>query len=313
MIPILDRSAYLERMLGAARPGIEKVLAFYEHRVGAVCLDGDLLLAPLDDHMFHRGDGVFEALKFVEGRVYQYEEHLARMKRSAASLRLEPPASWEELAEAALDTVRASGARTGQLRLFLGRGPGGFGVDPAECPEASFYVVVSRFTPLPESWYENGLRGFKSALPPRPARTSHIKDTNYLFAVLMTMEARERGLDTPFVFDSEGCLAESAVANICLVDSGGVLVVPEFTHALPGTTIRRAMELLAGRVRCEIRRVPEAEVFAASEVLLLGTSPNCASIVEYEGRKIGDGKRGAVSRLLNGLIEEDIRANGLEF
>lgn len=313
MIPILNRSAYLERLLGAQRPNIGKVLAFYEHRVGAICTDGELLLGPLDDHMFHRGDGVFEALKFVDGRIYQFEEHLARMKRSAASIRLEPPAAWDELTAAALETARASGAQTGHLRMFLGRGPGGFGVDPAECPESSFYVVVSRFTPYPESWYEKGLTGFKSAMPPRPAQTSHIKDTNYLFAAMMSMEAHDRGMDTPFVFDAEGCLAESAVANICLVDRAGVLVVPEFTHALPGTTIRRAMELLQGKLRCEIRRVPEAEILQASEVLLLGTSPNCASIVEYEGKKISDGKRGEVSRLLNGLIMEDIRKNGLPF
>lgn len=313
MIPILNRESYLERLLGAPRPNIGSVLAFYDHRVGAVCTSGELLLAPLDDHMFHRGDGVFEALKFVDGRIYQYDEHLARMKRSASSIRLEPPALWQELSAAVLDTVRAAGVRTGHLRLFLGRGPGGFGVDPAECPQSSFYAVVSRFSPYPESWYEKGLRGFKSSMPPRPAQTSHIKDTNYLFAVMMTMEAHERGLDTPFVFDAEGCLAESAVANICLVDQAGALVVPEFTHALPGTTIRRAMELLEGRVPCELRRVPEADIFRAAEVLLLGTSPNCASIVEYEGKKIGDGRRGAVSRLLNGLIEEDISKNGLAF
>lgn len=313
MIPVLDKAAYLERLLGAPRPHIGKVLAFYEHRVGAICTEGELLLAPLDDHMFHRGDGVFEAMKFVDGRIYQYEQHLARMRRSAASLRLEPPSSWEELSAAALATVRAAGVRAGQLRLFMGRGPGGFGVDPAECPVSSFYVVVSEFISYPESWYEKGLRAFKSSLPPRPARTSHIKDTNYLFAVLMTMEAHQRGLDTPLVFDAEGCLAESAVANVCLVDSKGVLVVPEFTHALPGTTIRRAMELLEGRVPSVIRRVPESDVAAAAELLLLGTSPNCAAIVEYEGRKIGAGGRGPVARLLNGLIEEDIRRNGLAF
>lgn len=313
MIPVLEDSAYLERLLAAPRPGIGKVLAFYEHRVGAICTGGALMLAPLDDHMFHRGDGVFEAIKFVNGRIYQFDEHMSRMEKSAGSIRLAPPLPWEEIPAIVLDTVRAAGVPTGTLRLFLGRGPGGFGVDPAECPESSFYVVVSKFSPYPESWYEKGLRGFKSSMPPRPAQTSHIKDTNYLSAVMMTMEAHERGMDTPFVFDASGCLAESAVANICLVDKSGTLVVPEFTHALPGTTIRRAMELLEGKVKCVIRRVPEADLFEAAELLLLGTSPNCAPIVEYEGRKIADGKRGPVARMLASLIEDDIQKNGLAF
>lgn len=281
--------------------------------IEAICTDASLLLAPLDDHMFHRGDGVFEAIKFTDGRLYQFAEHMARLRRSAESIRLAPPAPWDDLAEAALATVRAAASPSGQLRLFLGRGPGGFGVDPAECPASSFYAVVSRLNMMPQSWYERGLRGFKSAVPARPAHSSHIKDTNYLPAVFMFMEAHDRGLDTPLVFDAAGFLAESAVANICLVDAEARLIVPEFTHALPGTTIRRAMELLQGRMQAVIRPVPEADIFAASELLLLGTTPNCASIVEYEGKAIGNGQRGPVSRLLFDLIEDDIRMNGLAF
>lgn len=313
MIPTLDQTTYLKRLLAAPRPHIDSVLAFYDHRVGAICTEATLLLGPLDDHMFHRGDGVFEAMKFVDGRIYQFNEHMERMQRSASSIRLTPPLAWNELGDIALETVRAANTQTGHLRLFLGRGPGGFGVDPSECPNSSFYVVVSRFKPHSESWYEKGLKGFKSSVPARPAHMSHIKDTNYLPAVLMMLEARDKGADTPFVFDADGNLAESAVANICLVDKQGWLVVPEFTHALPGTTIRRAMELLQGKTECVIRRVPESDILQAAEVLMLGTSPNCASIVEYEGQKIGDGKRGPISRLLNGLIEEDIKSNGLAF
>lgn len=313
MIPVLGREAYIERLLEAPRPGLNSVLAFYEHRVGAICKSPELLFGPLDDHMFHRGDGVFEALKFVDGKIYQFGEHITRMQRSAGSIRLAPPVPWEELREAALATTRAADTPNGHLRLFLGRGPGGFGVDPAESPQSSFYVVVSRFTPHPESWYEKGLKGFHSVMPARPAHLSKIKDTNYLTASMMFMEAHDRGMDTPLVFDAEGYLAESAVANICLINANGQLVVPEFRHALPGTTIRRAMELLEGKIECLVRPVAESEIYESSELLLLGTSPNCASIVQYEGKAIGNGTRGPVSRLLNQLIEEDIRLNGLAF
>lgn len=313
MIPVLDFNAYLERLASAPRPNIESILAYYEHRIGAIVTTGAAMLAPLDDHMFHRGDGVFEALKFVNGKIYQFDEHLARMERSSGSIRIAPPCPWEEIHSIALQTVRAAGVQTGHLRMFLGRGPGGFGVDPAECPASSFYVVVSRFSPKPESWYEKGLTGFRTSIPARPAHLSQIKDTNYLTAVMMTMEAREKGKDVPFCFDAEGCLAESAVANICLVDKQGTMVVPEFRHALPGTTIRRAMALLEGKVQTQIRPIPESDIYEAAEVLMLGTSPNCVSVVDYEGRRIGDGRRGPVSRLLYSLIEQDIQKNGFAF
>lgn len=313
MIPVVDFAAYLERLVAAPRPHIDAVLAYYEHRVGAIVTGGNAMLAPLDDHMFHRGDGVFEAIKFVDGKIYQFEEHLARMQRSAGSIRLAPPCPWEEIRDITLQTVKAAGVTTGHLRLFLGRGPGGFGVDPAECPTSSFYVVVSRFTPKPESWYEQGLTGFRTSIPAKAAHLSKIKDTNYLTAVLMTMEGHDKGKEVPFCFDAEGCLAESAVANICLVDRAGVMVVPEFKHALPGTTIRRAMALLQGKVSTIVRPVPESDIYEAAEVLMLGTSPNCVSVVEYEGKTIGKGRRGPVSRLLYELIEQDIRENGFQF
>lgn len=206
------------------------------------------------------------------------------------------------------------------IRIFLGRGPGGFGVDPSECPEASLYITLSHFTPRPDSWYAKGLSGFRTLVPARPAYLSQIKDTNYLSAVLMTMEAREKGKDIPFCFDSENCLAESAVANICLVGRDGKLVAPEFRQALPGTTIRRAMALLEAHdaragsgSACVIQRIQEAEIYEAAEVLLLGTSPDCASIVEYEGKPIGGGRPGPVAALLRRLIREDIMNNGVLF
>ncbi|MDR2502982.1 MAG: aminotransferase class IV [Deltaproteobacteria bacterium] len=313
MIPVLDSRNYLARLLAAKRPGVDAVLAYYEYRVGAIVKDGSLMLAPLDDHMFHRGDGVFESMKFAEGRLYQFEEHMARLRRSAESICLEPPCPWSDVRTAALETTRAAGAAIGHLRLFLGRGPGSFGVDPLESPQSSFYAVVTRFTPQPLSWYEKGLTAFRARMPARPACFSHIKDVNYLNAVFMVMEGRKNRKDIPLCFDAEGHLAESAVANVCLVDKEGALVVPEFTHALPGTTILRAVELVRDRLACVTRPIPEAEIFEASELLLLGTSPGCVPLVEYEGRQIGSGERGPVARLINDLLDEDLRLSGLLF
>ncbi|MDL2307224.1 aminotransferase class IV, partial [Desulfovibrio sp. OttesenSCG-928-C06] len=351
MIPIMDAGEYLARVMDLPRPGGEKLLACYEHRLGALVTDPRLMLAPLDDHMFLRGDGVFEAMKYVQRRIYQLDEHLARMRRSASAVGIVPPCSWDELRELVLQICRQvadgsscaceqatltdagtttanstgkievasphPGSENGMIRLFLGRGPGGFGVDPAECPEASLYIVISRFAPRPESWYAKGQSGFRTSVPAKPAYLSQIKDTNYLSAVLMTMEAHSKGKDIPLCFDSDGFLAESAIANICLVDRAGKLVAPEFRHALPGTTIRRAMALLdehdaqEGKAsRCVIRRIPEAEIYDAAEVLLLGTSPDCSSITEYEGKPIGNGSPGPVAALLRKLIRKDIERNG---
>jgi len=311
MPELLNTEEYLSRMLSLPRPGGQNILAFYEHRIGAVGRDPRLMLLPLDDHLAHRGDGIFETIKYVDGRMYRLDKHLARMKTSAGGIYLEPPCSWDDVRALILAVAAAGEERTGQMRVLLGRGPGGFSIDPAESPVSSLYIVAYRFTPKPESWYEKGLTGFRTDIPAKQGYLARIKTANYLPNMLMIREANERGKDVPFCFDDEGYLTESAIANICLVNSDGVVEVPEFTNALPGTTIRRALELLEGKVTHRMRRITEADISRASEVLMLGTGPDCVAVVDYEGQRIGNGRQGPICVLLRSLIREDVRATGV--
>ncbi len=98
MTLVVDSQQYLQRLLDRPAVGLDKYLAFYDHSVGAVCTDPRCMLLPMDDHLVHRADGVFEALKYVGGKLYQLDAHLARMQRSRccwavgrAVLALTPP------------------------------------------------------------------------------------------------------------------------------------------------------------------------------------------------------------------------------
>jgi branched-chain amino acid aminotransferase len=310
-IPVLSGDDYAQRLLSLPRACAGEILAFYEHRVGAVCTDARLMLLPLDDHLAHRGDGVFETIKYSEGKLYQFVAHLERMKRSAAGLFLAPPCPWEDIGRLILEVAAAGKIPTGQVRVLLGRGCGGFGVDPGECPLSSLYIVAYRFHPKPESWFTAGLRGFRSAIPAKQSYLAQLKNTNYVPNALMIREAGERGLDVPFCFDHEGNLAESAIANICIVDKNGGLAVPEFRHSLRGTTLLRAMELLDGSLPVAVRPIAEEEIFTAREILLLGTGPDCVAISSYEGRSIGNGASGPVAERTRQLIRDDVRRNGV--
>ena len=91
-IPILDAASWAAKVWQLPRAGAKNVTAFYEHRMGAICRDPHMLLVPLDDHLVHRGDGIFESLTFMQGRIAQLDAHLARMRHSAERLALIPPA-----------------------------------------------------------------------------------------------------------------------------------------------------------------------------------------------------------------------------
>ena len=311
MPPILSTDEHMARLLALPRPGEKNILAYYEHRIGGISLEPRLLLMPMDDHLAHRGDGVFETIKYCEGRLYRLDKHLDRMRVSAEALRLSPPCSWESIRDLIIEVAAAGKEPSGMVRVLMGRGPGGFGIAPSECPESSLYIVAYHLPVKPESWYKTGLTGFRTTIPPKQDYLAKIKTVNYLPNVLMVHEGHELGKDVPFCFNAEGLLTESAVASLCLVNKQGVLEVPTAANLLPSTTVRRALELLEGKVAHTPRPISESDIFDASEVLLLGTGPDCVAVVEYEGRTIGQGKEGKVSALLRELIHADILANGV--
>jgi branched-chain amino acid aminotransferase len=310
MPDIVDTDAYLARLLAAPRPGSESVLAFYDHRLGVIGTDPRLMLLPLDDHLVHRGDGVFETLKYIGRRLYQVKPHFDRMQRSADAIFLAPPCPWDEVARLTLEVCRAGGIDDGMVRVLVGRGPGGFGIDPAECPAPSLTIVAYRFHPRPAEVFERGVTAFRTSVPAKQNYLARIKSIDYLPNVLMKREATQRGEDYPVCYDDRGFLAEGATENICLVDAAGRFVVPELSNALTGTTLLRAVELTRGEIDVVFTSIREYDIDSAREMFILGTTNDCLSIVRYNGQPVGDGRPGPLSRRLKSLLVADIAANG---
>lgn len=306
----LNTEEWIGRVRGLPRAGEEKVLIFYDHRIGGMCRDPRFMLIPLDDHMVHRGDGVFESLHVTEGRILELDAHLERLRHSCGVLELEPPCAWDELRDIVLAVTSAAGEKYCAVKVLLGRGPGGMGVDPAECPESSFFVIVTRSSPLPESFWERGLTACRSAVPAKQPWLAGIKSTNYLPNALMTSEARKHGVDVTFSFDEKGFLAEAAIANVGVIDAEGRLLMPRFTHALPGTTALLAMELAKSMMDVIITDITEEILYAASEILIFGTGPECVAVTHYGGKPVGSGRPGPSGRRLRAVLHEALLAGG---
>ncbi len=310
---ILDSSAYLEHLLKVARPGAEKILAFYEHRVGSICKDARLLLAPLDDHLCHRGDGVFESIAYANGRLFQLEAHMHRLKSSACGLKLVPPCSWDAVQSYILQVAKASGKQDGSIRVLLGRGPGGFGISATECPEASLYIIAMD-NPSPSlAWYEKGLKACRSAIPAKQVYLAKIKNANYLPNVLMAEEALSKNVDVAFSFNEDNYLAEATVANVAIISQDDALICPHLTNALSGTTLMAALEVAKNLLPISFQNIVDADIWAAKEVLLFGSTPLCVGVVEYEKRPIGFGKTGPMSHLIRKLLTQNLWAEGTCF
>ena len=290
-----------------------KFSAFYSSQLGGIVTDPALMVIPFDDHMVHRGHGIFDTAGLVNGRIYDLEAHLDRFLGSAERSRLKLFGSREEMRDIIIKTAAASQLRDGAIRYWLSSGPGSLELSPAAGAQPGFFVMIFGGLSYPERWYTEGLRVMTTTYPIKPPLYAITKATNYLPNVLMQMEAKEAGFDNGVFIDEDGFVGESSNMNVAFVTRDGVFRHPKFERVLPGCTSLRLLELARGLIGTaitgvEVSDVAVADARAAREMLLLGSSVKVAPIVQWDREPIADGKPGPVARALLNLLEEDMRA-----
>ena len=291
-----------------------KYSAFYSSQLGGVVTDPALMVIPFDDHMVHRGHGIFDTAAIVGGRIYDLEAHLDRFTRSAGHAKLRLPVPRDEMRDIIVGTAAASGAREGAIRYWLSSGPGSLELSPAAGAEPGFFVMIFPGLTYPDRWYTEGLKVLTTTYPIKPPLYAVTKSTNYLPNVLMQVEAKEAGCDNGVFIDANGHVGESSNMNVAFVTADGVFRHPRFDHILSGCTSLRLLELapvLQARqliAAVEVCDITVAEGRAAREMLLIGSSVKVAPVVAWDDQPIGDGKPGPVSRALLELLEEDMRS-----
>ena len=314
-LPVLAADQVLTALRALRERQPVKFSAFYSSQLGGIVTDPALMVLPFDDHMVHRGHGIFDTAGLVDGRIYDLEAHLDRFLGSAEKSRLKLAGSRAEMRDIIVRTTAASGVRDGAIRYWLSSGPGNLDLTPAAGATPGFFVIVFGGLAYPQRWYSEGLKVMTTTYPIKPPLYAITKATNYLPNVLMQMEAKEAGLDNGVFIDDEGFVGESSNMNVAFVTADGVLRHPRFVRVLAGCTSLRLLELapqlqgsglLTGVEVCDI---PVADARAAREMLLLGSSIKVAPIVEWDGRPIGTGAPGPVARALLDLLENDMRTS----
>ena len=292
-----------------------KYFAFYSSQLGGIVTDPALMVLPFDDHMVHRGHGIFDTAGLVNGKIYDLDAHLDRFVLSAERSKLRVSPSRAEMRDIIVRTTAVSGKRDGSIRYWLSAGPGSLELSPAAGAEPGFFVMVFGGLTYPERWLTEGARVMTTTYPIKAPIYAITKATNYLPNVLMQMEAKAAGFDNGVFIDADGHVGESSNMNVAFVTRNGVLAHPKFDSILAGCTSLRLLELAEGlRVKgmvkaIEVRNVPVAEARASREMLLLGSSVKVASIVQWDDQIIGDGKPGPVAKALLQLLEEDMRSS----
>ena len=289
--------------------------AMYSSVYGGIVTDPRLMLSPIDDHMVHRGDGVFEALKAVDGNIYNLSGHLERLVNSARGIALDLPVSLSELERVIIETARVAGKPTCMIRIYVSRGPGGFGVNPYECPSSQLYVVITALGTPFMTLHPGGARLCTSAIPAKSADMAKIKNCNYAPNVLMKKEAVDRHFDFSMGFDERGFLTEGATENMGIVTRDNRLLFPHLARILTGTTMLRTMALSQELVRdgvltfSGLADITLQDILNARELIIAGTTLNVVAGVAFDGHPIGTGQPGPVFERLAALLDKDMRHN----
>ena len=311
---ILSPNDVLEQLKALRAKQPVKYTAFYSSQLGGIVTDPALMVIPFDDHMVHRGHGIFDTAGIVNGRIYDLDAHLDRFLKSAERSKLKLPADRATLRDIIIRTTAASGRRDGSIRYWLSSGPGSLDLMPVAGADPGFFVMIFPGLVYPETFKTEGVRVMTTTYPIKPPLYAITKTTNYLPNVLMQMEAKEKGFDNGVFIDPDGHVGESSNMNVAFVNGHDVLVHPRFDHILSGCTSMRLIELARKLVPrgllkdVKVDHVSMPDALAAKEMLLIGSSVKVAGIVQWDTHTIGTGKPGPVAAALLELLEEDMRS-----
>lgn len=262
-----------------------------------------------DDRGFLFGDGIYEVLKVCEGLPVFVDHHFARLEKSAAGCELTQPFDRAGFEGMARDLIAANAIRNGLVYLELTRGAAPRNhAFPAPGTAPTVYAFAKEIVDDP-ALHRDGVAVV--TMPDERWARVDMKTVNLLPNVLAAERAaRAGGYEAILVRD--GVVTEASHSNAWIVQGGVALTHPTGTHILPGIT--RQTVLCAARedgVAVEERAFRVADLEAADEVFLTGTTTGVLPVVKIDGRTVGEGRPGPVTRALGDgyrrLLDEEVR------
>lgn len=285
-------------------------IAMYSSWFKGIVTDPQYMMIPIDDHMVHRGDGIFEALRFKYNQLVEFDEHHDRLLHSAKSIYLDVPYSKETISTICQKLLTYKNSDNPLLRIYVSRGPGDFTPNPSTTSGPQLYIVLTETPPPPEEFYKKGCTLGLSSLLQKPNPYRGIKSCNYIPNVLLKKESLERGFNFCVNFSEEGNLCEGATENILLVSKDNELLSPQMKDILPGTTLKRILKLAEGLVTKKILKsvrmkdIKKEEVYLAKEIFMAGTTFEMLPIVSVEGRSVSNGTPGPIYKELYATLKK---------
>ena len=255
------------------------------------------------DSVVQGGDAVWEGLRVYDGRIAELEGHLERLQNSAKTLAFADVPSSDEIRSAIFATLAANGMRdNAHIRLTLTRGEKvTSGMNPRFNRSGCTLIVLAEWKPPVYS--DTGIRVITASTRRNTPECldSKIHHNNLLNNILAAIEANVAGADAAVMLDVNGFISETNDTNIFLVKDGNVLT-PHADSCLPGLTRQMILRICSDEgIPASERNLSLTELYTADEAFTTGTMGELTPVLEADGRLIGDGSAGPVSKRLQAL------------
>ncbi|HNX17661.1 MAG TPA: branched-chain-amino-acid transaminase [Methanoregula sp.] len=252
------------------------------------------------DHGLLYGDGVFEGIRAYNGRIFRLKEHIDRLYDSAKTVDIKPPITKEEMTEAICEVLRRNNLNNAYIRPIITRGVGDLGLDPRKCKKASVIIIAVTWGAMYGDLYEKGLKAITVSVRRNAAESlpPNVKSLNYLNNILAKIEANYKGGDEAIFFDTNGYVAEGSGDNLYIIKNGEILT-PHTLNNLRGVTRMVVLEIAKSLgITCREQNLGYFDLYTADELICSGTAAEVAPITWVDGRVIGSGKPGPITRQL---------------
>lgn len=277
---------------------------------GKWCDRGTAMISVYDHGLLY-GDGVFEGIRAYGGKIFRLMDHLERLYDSAKAICLSIPLSRDELVATTEEALRRSGIQEAYIRHIVTRGVGDLGLDPRKCPRPTLMIIVDTIKLWPEAVYEAGLNVVTAGtpIPQRESLSPRVKSLNYLAHILAKLEGINAGADEVIMLDSAGFVAEGSGQNIFVVKHGRLRTPPPHAGILRGVTRDVVMDLaVKAGYAVDESMMNRYDIYTADEAFLTGTATEIVAMRQFDGRVIGSGKAGPVTRDLRARFQALVRS-----
>jgi branched-chain amino acid aminotransferase len=269
------------------------------------------------DHGYLYGDGVFEGIRVYNCLVFKLREHIDRLFESAHSIMLPIPLSKKEIIDAVIRTLKVNRLKDAYIRIVVSRGEGDLGLDPTKCiGNETVVIITDKIALYPKELYQKGMeiitvptiRNICEALNPQ------IKSLNYLNNILAKIEAINSGYQEALMLDHLGYVAECTGDNIFVVKRNQLYTPPQCMGTLRGITRDTVLDIARKlKIPTHEHVLTRHELYISEECFLTGTAAEIVPVVKVDGRRIGRGRPGKVTRLIMREFRKLTKKEGVRY